>query len=465
MKSPSAESPAGQMLSRSSIFSACIVYVLFFAVLNESVFNVSIPQIAEQFQLLPSQGSWIVTAFIVTFGIGQTVFAKLSDRFEIGPLLVIGILIYVISGVWGVILQKGYAWVLIVRAIQGFGASSLKALTLVAVARYFSTERRAKLFGLFISIEAMAVAAGPIVGGYITSTLHWSLLFLIPLFLLPALTLFLKLPRTSQVKNKAKVDLFGASLLSIFIAFLMLACTEAQWYYLLPCLLSLSVFIIHVNRAKNPFVEPILFRNLPYLIGISISFIVFGIMMGIVFIVPVMLAGLHQLPTDRIGIVLFPGAVFSVIFGVIAGQTTARKGHRFVFYIGYLLIGAALLLFAGMTDRSIWYISGSLAFIYIGMSFVQTALTETVTRTLPASQIGAGMGFYGLAVGVSGAVGTAAVSSLLNVKALAAPLLPFIKQANAHIYSNLFLLLFVLSLVAGILYLGIFGLRPIIRND
>ncbi|MGV2644527.1 tetracycline resistance MFS efflux pump, partial [Clostridium perfringens] len=88
MKSPYVESPAEQMLSRSGIFSACIVYVLFFAVLNESVFNVSIPQIVKQYQLLPSQGSWIVTAFIVTFGIGQTVFAKLSDRFEIGPLLV-----------------------------------------------------------------------------------------------------------------------------------------------------------------------------------------------------------------------------------------------------------------------------------------------------------------------------------------------------------------------------------------
>src|SRR5690348_17053160 len=96
MNSHAAEANAGSF--RQKTFSALIVYVLFFAVLNESVFNVSIPQIAEQFHLLPSEVSWMITAFIVTFGIGQAIFAKLSDRYEIGPLMTAGILIYMIAG-------------------------------------------------------------------------------------------------------------------------------------------------------------------------------------------------------------------------------------------------------------------------------------------------------------------------------------------------------------------------------
>lgn len=82
-----------------------------------------------------------------------------------------GILIYMISGLIGVLLQQWFALVIIVRAIQGIGASAIKAL---------------------------AIAAGPILGGYVTSTLHWSLLFLIPLFLLPAIPLLLKLPKMNQ---------------------------------------------------------------------------------------------------------------------------------------------------------------------------------------------------------------------------------------------------------------------------
>lgn len=143
-----------------------IVYVLFFAGLNESVFNVSIPQIAEQFQLLPSEVNWMITAYIVTFGIGQTLFPKLSNRYEIGPLMTFGILIYMISGLIGILLQQWFALVIIVRAIQGIGASAIKAL---------------------------AVA-----GCYVTSTLHWSLLLLIPLFLLPAIPLLLKLPKVTE---------------------------------------------------------------------------------------------------------------------------------------------------------------------------------------------------------------------------------------------------------------------------
>ncbi|GIN95961.1 tetracycline efflux MFS transporter Tet(L) [Siminovitchia terrae] len=458
MHSHSAEQTDGS-ISHSGRFSALIVYVLFFAVLNESVFNVSIPQIAEEFQLLPSEVSWMITSFIVTFGIGQTIFAKLSDRYEIGSLMMFGLLIYMISGLIGFLLQQWFALVIIVRAIQGIGASAIKALTLVAVARHFSTEYRAKLFGIFISVEALAVAAGPILGGYVTSILHWSLLLLIPMFLLPAIPLLLKLPKMNQVQNHAKVDLLGAGLLSISIGLLMLFFTEWQWYYLWICLLAASAFIIRIKRVENPFVETDLFCNIPYVVLLGISFILFGIMMSMIFIIPIMLSALHQLPTDRIGIVMFPGAICSVFFGVIAGRLTARRGHRIVFYSGFLLTAMALIIFSLISDQSIWYICGSLALFYVGIAYVQTALAETITRTLPVTQVGAGMGFYGLTVGVAGAVGTAFVSSLLNAKTLLVRIIPFIQGVSAHLYSNLFLILFVLMFFVGIAYSVIFGIR------
>ncbi|UUZ86613.1 MFS transporter [Paenibacillus sp. P26] len=436
-----------------------IVYVLFFTVLSESVFNVSIPQMAKQFQLPPSEISWMITAFIVTFGIGQTLFAQGSDRYAIGPFMMFGLLIYMISGLTGILLQHSFALIIVVRAIQGVGASALKALTLVAAARYFSTEYRAKLFGIFISVEALAVAAGPILGGYVTSTLHWSLLFLIPLSLLPALFLCSKLPKMSQVRNRVKADLLGAGLLTISIALLMLSLTEWQWHYLWIGLPAAGAFIIRMKRAENPFVEPDLFRNIPYVVLLGISFILFGIMMSVIFLIPMMLSALHQPPADRIGIVIFPGAVCSVFFGVIAGRTTARRGHRPVFYSGFLLSGAALITFSFISDQSIEYIGGSLALFNAGIAFVQTALTETITRTLPAPQVGAGMGFYGLTGGAAGAVGTAAVSSLLHAGALSAPIIPIVQEASAFPYSNLFLILFALLFSAGITYSVIFRTR------
>ena len=71
-----------------------IVYLIFFAVLNETVFNVSTPKLAEQFALSPSGVSWMMTIFLVFFGIGSVIYGKLSDIYSLRKLIVIGIVIY-----------------------------------------------------------------------------------------------------------------------------------------------------------------------------------------------------------------------------------------------------------------------------------------------------------------------------------------------------------------------------------
>lgn len=144
---------------------------------------------------------------------------------------------------------------------------------------------------------------------------------------------------------------------------------------------------------------------------------------------------------------------------MIAGRSIVKRGNRPVFYSGFLLTGAALIIFSFVTDQSIWYICGSLVLFNAGITYIQTALAETITRTLPVAQVGAGMGFYGLTVGIAGAVWTAAVSSLLNAKALSTQIIPFVQEASAYPYSNLFLILLALLFFAGITYSVIFGIR------
>jgi len=71
-----------------------IVYLIFFAVLNETVFNVSTPMIAKQFALTPSGVSWMMTIFMVFFGIGSVIYGRLADIFSLRALILVGVLIY-----------------------------------------------------------------------------------------------------------------------------------------------------------------------------------------------------------------------------------------------------------------------------------------------------------------------------------------------------------------------------------
>ena len=70
-----------------------IVFLVFFGVLNETVFNVSTPAIARQYTLSPSGVSWVMTTFIVFFGLGSVIYGKLSDIFSLKRLIVIGVLV------------------------------------------------------------------------------------------------------------------------------------------------------------------------------------------------------------------------------------------------------------------------------------------------------------------------------------------------------------------------------------
>lgn len=136
------ESKTGAVANNTEIKKSVIwiYYVLFFAVLNESVFNVSTPKIAEQFNLSAAGVSWVVTIFFILFGMGMVIFGKLSDMFSIKKLIVLGIVLYCLGSILGFALQSWYPGIVLARAIQGIGGSAIPALVFVLVARFFSME-------------------------------------------------------------------------------------------------------------------------------------------------------------------------------------------------------------------------------------------------------------------------------------------------------------------------------------
>jgi DHA2 family metal-tetracycline-proton antiporter-like MFS transporter len=273
-----------------------ILFVIFFGVLNETVFNVSTPKIAEQYALQSSGVSWVMTGFIIAFGIGSVIYGKLSDMISLKKLIVIGLLIYNGASLLGLSLQASYPAVIAARALQGAGAAAIPALIMVIIARYFKPEDRGKVFGMLNSTAAFSVGVGPVIGGFVSSRLHWSLLFLLPLFTLVAIPFFRRtLP--DEAPSPGKVDIPGATLLALGLGLLILYLTDNRWYYFAVSLALLAWFTLHIRRAEQPFIEPSLFAKRKFILGVLAGFIVFCTVMGIMFVMPLMLNGVHGLST------------------------------------------------------------------------------------------------------------------------------------------------------------------------
>jgi MFS transporter, DHA2 family, metal-tetracycline-proton antiporter len=429
-----------------------IVYLIFFAVLNETVFNVSTPVIARQFSLSASGVSWMMTIFMVFFGIGSVIYGRLSDIFSLKRLIVIGILVYNAGSVMGFVCQSSYPLVVAARAIQGIGGSAIPALVFVVVARYASDSERGRIFGFITSTVSLAIGLGPVVGGLVAGRLHWSYLFLIPLLILVSIPFFNKtLP--AEKRREGSVDILGAALVALTVGSLVVYLNLNNWYWLAVFAAALVLFILRIRTAADPFIKPSLFSNARFRSGVIVAFCLFSIVIGVLFLIPLMLNSLYHLDTSRIGLLLFPGAISSVIFGPIAGTLADRHGNSFVVTIGLVLLVASMFLMFFLLGVSALYVALALLFTYVGFSLFQTAMVNSVSQTLPAHETGVGMGLFNLVGIVSGAVGTALVGKILDAKVLDFALLPFASAARGSAYSNLMLAFAAIVILGGILYL------------
>lgn len=433
-----------------------IYYILFFAVLNESVFNVSTPSIEKQFALDASGVSWVVTIFFIVFGISMVIFGKLSDMFSLKKLITVGIVVYSTGSLLGFLLQSWYPGVILARAIQGAGCAAIPALVFVMVARFFTAEERGKMFGIITSTVSFAIGIGPVLGGYIAGTFHWAVLFLVPLPILVAIPFFQKfLPK--ETRKEGRLDVVGTVLLAGVVTMLVLFTTAANLLYLLLAFAALILFIVQIRRAKEPFVDPALFTNGLYRSGLIIGFLIFGTVMSIMFVIPLMLSKMYGLSTEQIGLIMFPGAFSAVVFGRVAGSLTVKRGSHFVMYLGLFLIALSLLLQSSSVGLWVWYIGVALVLMYIGFSFMQTALAESVTQVLSPNQIGVGMGFFNMISTISGAVVTALVAKAMEKELFAFPFHPLVTDPHAYMYGNLILILSLVVLANALLYFLTFG--------
>ncbi len=427
-----------------------INYLIFFTVVNETVFNVSTPKIAEQFALSPSGVSWMMTIFMVFFGIGSLIYGKLSDIYSPKGLIIIGVVVYCIGSVMGFALRFSYPLVIMARAFQGIGASAIPALVFVVVARYFEVHERGKIFGTITSTVSFGIGVGPVVGGFVSGSLNWSYLFLIPLFTLVSIPFFNReLPW--EPRREGTVDTIGAILVALTVGALMLFLNLSQWVYLAAFMAFLGLFLWHIHRSSDPFIKPSLFKNIKFRDGVIVGFSLFSVVIGVLFLIPLMLHEVNGLSTSQIGLVLFPGAISSVFFGPIAGTLADRKGNPFVVAIGLSLLVASMVLMAFFLSLSPFLVAFALLLTYVGFSLFQTAMINSISQTLPENETGVGMGVFNLVGIISGAVGTTLVGKILDGRWLEFSLLSTLTKGYA--YSNLLLLLSVVVILGGALYL------------
>jgi MFS transporter, DHA2 family, metal-tetracycline-proton antiporter len=276
-------------------------------------------------------------------------------------------------------------------------------------------------------------------------------LFVMPLPTLIALP-FLRRYIPVEPTRAGSIDVPGAILVSLVVGLLVLYLNFMLTAYLAAFLVASVAMVLWLRRAAEPFIDPRLFRNIKFRNGVFVGMTLFSVVLGTFFLIPLMLTQVHALSTQQIGVLLFPGAISAVFFGPFAGELADKRGNTFVAAIGLVLLAGSMLAMAALLGFTSKVVMVAMLANYVGFTMFQTAMINSVSQTLTPEQSGIGMGIFNLISIVAGALGTTLVGRILDGRWFATGLLSISNNASSFPYSDILLMMTVVTLASGAVF-------------
>ncbi|HDK7598195.1 tetracycline efflux MFS transporter Tet(K) [Staphylococcus aureus] len=430
----------------SVLFWLCILS--FFSVLNEMVLNVSLPDIANHFNTTPGITNWVNTAYMLTFSIGTAVYGKLSDYINIKKLLIIGISLSCLGSLIAFIGHNHFFILIFGRLVQGVGSAAFPSLIMVVVARNITRKKQGKAFGFIGSIVALGEGLGPSIGGIIAHYIHWSYLLILPMITIVTIPFLIKVMVPGK-STKNTLDIVGIVLMSISIICFMLFTTNYNWTFLILFTIFFVIFIKHISRVSNPFINPKLGKNIPFMLGLFSGGLIFSIVAGFISMVPYMMKTIYHVNVATIGnSVIFPGTMSVIVFGYFGGFLVDRKGS--------LSISISFLTIAFFVEFSMWLTTFMFIFVMGGLSFTKTVISKIVSSSLSEEEVASGMSLLNFTSFLSEGTGIAIVGGLLSLQLINRKLVLEFINYSSGVYSNILVAMAILIILCCLLTIIVF---------
>lgn len=401
--------------------------------LDTSIANAGLPALAQAFDASFQEVQWIILAYLLAITTLIVSAGRLGDLFGRRRLLLAGMAVFTAAS-----LLCGFApslrLLVIARAIQGFGAAVMMALTVALVGETVPKARTGSAMGLLGTMSAIGTTLGPSLGGLLISGMGWRTIFLVnvPLGILNYLLARRYLPadRLGVVQTPKTFDAAGTLLLAVTLAAYALAMTVGHGQFgalnltlLLLAGVGAGVFVVVETRVASPLIPLAMFRKLVPNASLAMSTLVAAVVMTTLVVGPFYLSQALGLEMALVGLALSAGPLCAALAGIPAGRVVDRLGAHRMILIGLtgMACGAVLLSVLPSGFGLPGYL---IPVVVITSSYAvfQAANNTVLMMNIPADQRGVFSGMLslsrnlGLITGASfmGAVFAAATSSALK---------------------------------------------------
>jgi MFS transporter, DHA2 family, multidrug resistance protein len=437
--------PSSDAPQRAGLVLGSLIAVAAVANLGLAVANVALPSIGQHFDASQTALNLVAVGYSLGLAASVLYFGAVGDRYGRKLLLVLGMVLTIPAdclAAWAPSIDVLFG----ARVMGGLAAGMAYPTTLALITALWSGPGRTKSIALWAATGGAISSLGPLCAGILLEHYWWGSVFLITLPLaLIALAMAVRLVPSHVNESTEPVDHMGGVLSIFLVGALILGINFAAVPNETTLILSLFIvaaaalgaFFIRQRRAKNPLYDLHVAARPTFWVAAVAGIIVFGSLMGAMFIGQQFLQNVLGYSTVDAGLAILPAAACMVVVAPRSAKLVEARGARFTLLLGYVfvLLGFLTMLLLWKENIAYWKVALGYAFVGIGVGFAGTPASHSLTGSVPVTRVGMASGTADLQRDLGGAIMQSIFGALLTA-GYAAAAGAAVASSGTHINSN-----------------------------
>ncbi len=411
--------------ANGGVILASLIIVAAVANLNLSVANVALPSIGAAFDA--SQTSLDLVAVGYSLGLAASVLwlGAIGDRYGRKLLLLVGIGLSIPASLVASF-APSIEVLIAARIVGGISAGMAYPTTLALITALWTPgPGRTHSIALWSALGGAIASLGPLVAGFMLERFEWGSVFLVTLPL-AAVALFMAWRFVPAHVNETvdPVDNLGGILSALLVGTLILAINFAPVPNMtalviglaLVCLAATAAFLIRQRRAKDPLYDLDIAARPTFWVAALAGIIVFGSLMGAMFIGQQYLQNVLGYSTFEAGAAIIPAALAMVVVAPRSAVIVEARGARATLLFGYVFVlaGFVTMLLLWGEGSSYWVVALGYVLVGVGVGFAGTPASRSLTGSVPVTRAGMASGTADLQRDLGGAIMQSIFGALLT---------------------------------------------------
>jgi EmrB/QacA subfamily drug resistance transporter len=391
-------------------------FALFMIMLDNTVVNVALPSIQRDLGASISGLEWTINGYTLSFAVLLATGGRLGDIFGRRRMFLIGVVIFALSSATAGLAPDATSLV-ISRIVQGVGAALMMPGTLSIITNAFPAHERGKAMGTWAGVSALALAIGPVLGGFLTEHVSWRAIFYIniPVAIGAVVATLFAVRESRDTSVGREVDYAGVGVLTAGLTALILALVEGNsWGWgstqiialLAVAIVALPVFVAVENRVKAPMVQFDLLSDRNFLGAVVVALVISFAMLGVFFFLALYMQDILGYTPLEAGVRFLPSTLMIVGIAPVAGRLIGG---------GLLIVSASLFSFSRIAvDSSYLDLLPGFMLLGIGIAMTMSPMTSAAMNAVPVQKAGIASGVLSMFRMVGGSLGVAVTGAIFQ---------------------------------------------------